>query len=652
VALAVALLLAVIALCFQGGKLAAWWARQRAVRRLNIGALSEARHALMQAARYDPHDPTTDLMRAACFRLLGQPDRWREALEAAKRKGASPELVQREVKLGLIGSGELYPGAESLLVEAADTAVTSYDVPATFVAGYLDSGNDRLAKMLLDAWTADSPDQLYAVYMWGKYWQSQGDWRQAQARFEAVLAEQPRHEPARSTLAQVFESQARLDDAFQQYVELMRQSPASEIAVVGTARILRKQGRLEQARQMLAPASTSSSPSAAVAEQLGRIAMETGDYAAARQWFGHTGLEQTASDELQSAMATALALAGETVVSERLFDRVNAAGNRRALLYDLQVRLAIDRNDTEAANQRRRLSRPLRGLEPPAGGDDVGGASEDRPETPAVGAGELYALHCSACHGADGDGNGRAARYVFPRPLDLRAGKFRLASTRNGIPTLEDRVAVLRRGIPGTSMRSFDELSDRQRELLAGEVLKLSRRGARERFVEMFSLEGEEIDEGEIEELVEAVVEPGELVPVPPLGDDGAEAIARGREVYVKQACQSCHGDDGVGVWNLFLLDDQRRPTRPRDLAGEVFKGGQELESIYLRVVVGMPGTPHPASAGLSQRELIDLVHYCRSLSKEPKRELTNHQRALQATSRAYLAALGRTPSPRGRREE
>jgi hypothetical protein len=60
-------------------------------------------------------------------------------------------------------------------------------------------------------------------------------------------------------------------------------------------------------------------------------------------------------------------------------------------------------------------------------------------------------------------------------------------------------------------------------------------------------------------------------------------------------------------------------------------KGGGDGPSLYRRIRLGMPGTPHPASPSLSDEEAIALVHRCQSLSAEPKRRLTNHQRALQA---------------------
>jgi hypothetical protein len=94
------------------------------------------------------------------------------------------------------------------------------------------------------------------------------------------------------------------------------------------------------------------------------------------------------------------------------------------------------------------------------------------------------------------------------------------------------------------------------------------------------------------------------------------------------------------------LFDEKGRPSRARDLVHEPFKGGQEPESIYLRIRVGMPGSAHPGCPNVSDEELIALIHYCRSLAREPKSVLTNHQRTILATSRAQLSALSKSLTP------
>jgi mono/diheme cytochrome c family protein len=205
-------------------------------------------------------------------------------------------------------------------------------------------------------------------------------------------------------------------------------------------------------------------------------------------------------------------------------------------------------------------------------------------------------------------------------------------STDRGTPAWEDLEAVIRRGLPGTSMPAFDRLPPDQRRLLAEEVRRLHRNGVRQQYLDLLRNEGETIDEKEVAEFVDLRTAPGETIRPPEFGPADPEAVARGRKLYLQQNCQSCHGDDGAGASDVALFDDQRRPTLPRDLVQDPFKGGSEPEAIYRRLVLGMPGSPHPASSNLTADEFVDLVHYTRSLGQEPKRILTNHQRALLAT--------------------
>jgi mono/diheme cytochrome c family protein len=189
-------------------------------------------------------------------------------------------------------------------------------------------------------------------------------------------------------------------------------------------------------------------------------------------------------------------------------------------------------------------------------------------------------------------------------------------------------------------MRPFDDLTPRERQLLAEEVGRLIRLGLRDQFVNMLQEAAEEIVDSEVDTFVQQRMELSSGILIPAIGPADNGSLARGRELYVQQGCPSCHGEHGRGVKELSLFDESRRPTRPRDLVSEPYRGGREPESVYLRILLGMPGTPHPASSDLSEAQLIDLVHYCLSLFQGPERVLTNYQREMLATCRAYMEAF------------
>lgn len=638
------LVLSILALLLFGRGILAWWSRQMAARQIDIGAISGAQEWLAWSAWLDPDNGETELMQAICFRHPPHEDRWSEALQSAERKGAPASRIQQERILANIRSGRFREETEYQMDALIESGVSPRDVAAAFVHGYLVRKEPDNAKRVLDAWEADRPEQAHVAYMRGVYWRwlaertsdllrRHASLDRAQTEFESVLARQPLHESARVALAELLEDEHRLDEALKQYGELATLAPANNTASVCVARLLRELGHLDEAQIVLEAMASQAAPPVGVAAEMGQIELESGNYKKAERWLQQADLDRTDDSEILRAAATALALQEETTSAKRLFARIDAASIRSAKIEDLLARLATGSHDQQAVDELQRLSRPSTG---PA--DQT---REDRRRSAHMSASDLYALDCSACHGANGDGKGRAARYLFPRPRDLRTGRFRLASTINGVPTLEDVETVIKQGMPGTSMRSFENLSDDQRKLLAQEVLRLNRDGIRGQFVNMLISEGEGIDEDEVRQVVAVCTTPGDTVRAPHIGAADSQAIARGKKTYFELGCEKCHGDDGVGAQVIALFDDKGRPSPPRDLVNESFKGGHEPESVYMRIFVGMPGTPHPGCRNLTVHELTDLVHYCRSLSQEPKRSLTNHQRAIQATGRAYLSAMG-----------
>jgi mono/diheme cytochrome c family protein len=242
---------------------------------------------------------------------------------------------------------------------------------------------------------------------------------------------------------------------------------------------------------------------------------------------------------------------------------------------------------------------------------------------------QLFARHCAACHGERGDGKGLAAAFLFPKPRDLRAGRFRLVSTSNNVPTREDLHAVLMRGMPGSSMPPWAHLSHPEHEALIDEVMRFRREGARESYIQSLKDDEGLADEDiaaedvqlDIQDYVDEMTSPGESTQVPDIQSPTTEAINRGKDVYAKFACISCHGETGRGDGVQEMFDDEKMPTRPRDFTLGIFKGDHDPASLYRRIAYGMPGSPMPGSSTMSPEQMIELVHYIRSLSTEEQRQ-------------------------------
>lgn len=631
---------------FLGRRVLAWSTRQWAADRVSVGAFSTAQQWLDWSCWFDPADGRTDLMRAMCHRRRYQQEAWTAALESAKAKGAPSDLVEQEERLGRIQAGRINRQEDELNALLA-AGVATHDACTALVHGYLARQDAKSAEMVLAAWASDEPASPHVAYMQAVYWLWQGDRAgdvlrrtecraRAEKEFREALAREPRHEMARQTLADLLEEDDRLTEALPEYVALTAFAPANDTGKLGVARMLRSLGQLEQAGQAIDRLRPGRESPAGMAAERGQIALEAGNLEEARQWLRQVDMATTSDTAALKAAALAFALAGKTTVAEGLFTRLDREHSTWARIQELQLRLATGLPDPKAAEELRRLTSPEANLP----GD--GRLGEDRP---AASAAELYAQHCGGCHGVRGDGKGRAARHLFPKPRDFRTESFRLVGAVNRVASLDDVAAVVTRGIPGTSMRAYDFLNDADRLVLAKEVLRLHREGLREQLEEQLKMEEEQLDAAEIERLVTVRTTPEKPLPVPPIGPPDAQAIARGKQWYRTLGCPNCHGSDGQGIGDTPCFDERGRVCPPRDLVHDPMKGGPEPQALYRRIFLGMPGTPHPACSSTSEHQLVDLVQYCRSLSREPKRVRTEHQRSVDA-SRLKYNVDSRRPQP------
>src|SRR5881392_3609235 len=65
--------------------------------------------------------------------------------------------------------------------------------------------------------------------------------------------------------------------------------------------------------------------------------------------------------------------------------------------------------------------------------------------------------------GENGDGEGYAALHLYPRPRNFTTGKFKIRTTPNGaLPTHQDLVNIIRRGMPYTSMPAWPNFTDQE----------------------------------------------------------------------------------------------------------------------------------------------------------------------------------------------
>jgi cytochrome c oxidase cbb3-type subunit 2 len=302
-------------------------------------------------------------------------------------------------------------------------------------------------------------------------------------------------------------------------------------------------------------------------------------------------------------------------------------GDRRALVTVVVAILIVG----GAAGIWYALSRNTTHVEPAAADEESQVAKGQR----------LYGNYCAPCHGEKGDGNGPAARFLYPRPRNFGEQKFRLATTDNAIPTDDDLLRVITRGMPGSAMFPFGHLSEHERLALVAQVRRLIRAATEAQIVRDTTERGNPVDPDDLPELVRDAIQVGKPIEVPahlPPSDDAS--IGRGKELYTTKGCVSCHGEKGTGEGVKDQRDDNGMPTKPRDFTRGIFKSGRDPRLLYARVTFGMRGTPMPGS-NLQPEQIGDLVNYVLSLSDEKAQARVEHKRSQLVAKRVKEALDG-----------
>lgn len=227
----------------------------------------------------------------------------------------------------------------------------------------------------------------------------------------------------------------------------------------------------------------------------------------------------------------------------------------------------------------------------------------------------LFARQCAICHGDQGDGAGKFAYLMNPRPRDFRQGNFKLATTQNQIPTEEDLVRTISRGMPGSAMPPWEHLPRSDLQALAQYVRQIH--------VTAVTVEAAKAGgpESETAAWIARRTVPGPALHVPPEPPFDDLHWFRGRQIYL-EACASCHGVNGDPVADAVKYDNEGYPVPPRSFVQGIFKGGSEGHQLYARIVKGIKGTPMPASEGVyTDDEVWDLIHYVQSLARAGAQE-------------------------------
>lgn len=210
----------------------------------------------------------------------------------------------------------------------------------------------------------------------------------------------------------------------------------------------------------------------------------------------------------------------------------------------------------------------------------------------------VYDQNCAACHGQNGDGQGDAAAFLLPRPRDFITANYRLRSTPTGkLPTDVDLFRSVSLGMTGTPMPPWRfHLSENDRWAVV-------------EFIKTFSPRFTDPDEDR-----HTIASFG----TPPAKNDAA--IAEGKALFTRLACNTCHGETGRGdgASAAALVDDHNQRIKPRDLSSPAsFKSGYSEREIVRTIMTGFNGTPMVGFHGMiSDAETWKLAYYVETLVK------------------------------------
>ncbi|HMP16520.1 MAG TPA: c-type cytochrome, partial [Gemmatales bacterium] len=217
---------------------------------------------------------------------------------------------------------------------------------------------------------------------------------------------------------------------------------------------------------------------------------------------------------------------------------------------------------------------------------------------------KLFLSQCALCHGKEGNGLGKSADKLDPKPRDFRHGKFKYVSTvrmeegghantgQATYPSRADLFRTIKHGLPGSGMSSFNQ-DDKRIEALVSYVIHLALRGQVEYRLTRFWLEEDEKpnEKDVARELREILTQwAGDArhtvtpsVPWEEIEREGnSTQWAHGKQLFLgKAGCIDCHGKSGKALLEevpsiAAMKDDWGKPIKPRSFVSDSFRGGDQ----------------------------------------------------------------------------
>jgi mono/diheme cytochrome c family protein len=230
----------------------------------------------------------------------------------------------------------------------------------------------------------------------------------------------------------------------------------------------------------------------------------------------------------------------------------------------------------------------------------------------------VYREYCAGCHGERGDGQGPAARFLDPKPRDFTQGVFKFASVPSGeLPRDEDLMRTLVRGLPGSSMPSWQLLPEGERRAVIAWIKTYSPAWSERGAGHPFAVSPDPYGPGD-PEAVRRAVERGRTVyhvmatcwqcHAAYAGPDAIRAMAAAEKSEVDPRPDADRPEPVVDAWGGTLLPTEFTTTR--------LKNGSSVQDLYRTIAAGIGGTAMPSwKDALEENDLWALAYYVKSLA-------------------------------------
>ncbi len=341
----------------QLGEFPRTWAQQAIVHH----RFAEATEWLQWAQRLGPRDPRNALLAARIARQQGDLDELTFQLGQAGDWGADEEETSLERDLALAQAGELDVVEERLIARLASPNPDAAAISDSLANGLAAVGRFDEAASVLFAWRDDFPLDPRCDYRFGRIYEHQERYDEAEASYLRTLEKSPQFYPAMFSLGRVMMHQRRVEDALEQYRRcLTMENPAA--AKIEMAVAYKSLGRGEEARVLLQEVlelgrSTQDESYRLVEEnpegfraaaEYGRLEADAGNFELAKPWLRAALKDNPLDLTVRYSLGVTLRGLGDIEQAEAQFERVRAARDAMGVATALNERIKRDPADVEA----------------------------------------------------------------------------------------------------------------------------------------------------------------------------------------------------------------------------------------------------------------------------------------------------------------